>query len=91
MINLGHAIMFHHFYDNDKHIYQQGAINKNDLLNILDYYSQKYNIIDAREYLEKAIKNKLDKKDVCLTFDDGLKCQYDIANTVLKELSGGNK
>lgn len=89
MINLGHAIMFHHFYDNDEHIYQQGAINKNDLLKILDYYNQKYNIIDAREYLEKAIKNKLDKKDVCLTFDDGLKSQFDIANTVLIELGGG--
>ena len=89
MLNLGHAIMFHHFYDDKKHIYQQGAINKQDLLNILDYYSKKYNILDAREWLEKAISNKLDKKDVCLTFDDGLKCQYDIANTVLEEY--GNK
>ena len=89
MINLGHAIMFHHFYDNKKHIYQQGAINENDLLNILDYYNEKYKIIDAREWLEKALKNKLDKEDVCLTFDDGLKCQYDISNNILKELWGG--
>ncbi|WP_250278453.1 hypothetical protein [[Clostridium] colinum] len=89
MIDTGHAIMFHHFYDNNEHIYGQGAINRKDLLNILDYYNSKYKIIDSKEWLEKALKNKLEKKDVCLTFDDGLKCQYDIANLVLQELSGG--
>lgn len=89
MLNKGHGIMFHHFYDDKEHINQQGAINKNDFLNILDYYSQKYKILDGREWLEKALNNKLEKNEVCLTFDDGLKCQYDIANNTLKEFSGG--
>ncbi len=76
MINLGHAIMFHHFYDNDKHIYQQGAINKNDLLNILDYYSQ--NIIYVREYLENLITEdeiykKLSNRDESLLLNPYIK------------------
>ena len=89
MINGSHGIMFHHFYDGMEHINQQGAINKEDFFNILEYYSKTYKILDSKEWLEKALSNKLDKKEVCITFDDGLKCQYDIANSVIKDFGGG--
>lgn len=90
MLNNGFGIMFHHFHDDKKYLKQQGSINKGDFLNILDYYNDKYNILDSNKWLEKAINNKLDKKDVCLTFDDGLKCQFDIANSILKDISTQN-
>lgn len=80
-----HGIMFHHFFDGKTHLKGQGAISMRQFSDLLDYYSERYNIIDAQEYLERKLKNKLSDNDVCITFDDGLLCQYDIAYPVLKE------
>jgi len=80
--NNAHGIMFHHFYD-DKHINGQGAISANQLENIIQYYGN--NILSADEWFNKAKTNSLDDKDVCLTFDDALLCQYDIALPVLEK------
>lgn len=80
-----HGIMYHHFHDNIKHIKEQGSITGKDLENMLDYYSERYNIINADEYLYKVINDNLTTKDVCLTFDDNLLCQYDIAIPILNK------
>lgn len=85
-INSGHGIMFHHFYDNRVHLYGQGAINQCDFNNIIENYSKKYKIINAEDYLYKSMKGKLGKNEVCLTFDDALKSQIDIAVPILKEM-----
>ena len=44
------------------------------------------NIIDANIFYEKFKSNKLKENEVCLTFDDGIKSQIDIALPVLEEL-----
>lgn len=85
MYNKAHGIMFHHFHDDKKHIVGQGSIDAKTLNEMLDYYGSIYNIIDAKQFYEKSQNNTLSKKDVCITFDDGLLCQYDIAYPVLKE------
>ena len=36
-------------------------------------------------WLHKAISNRLHKKEICLTFDDALKCQIDIALPILQQ------
>jgi peptidoglycan/xylan/chitin deacetylase (PgdA/CDA1 family) len=77
-----HGIMFHHFCDNRTHVRGQGAINENEFEKILDHLKD-YNILKANIWLEKAISNKLNDNDICLTFDDGLKCQFDVALPVL--------
>ena len=69
MINKAHGIMFHHFYDADKHIQAQGAINTNDFRKILYYLKVNYNLISADEWTLKSINNSLEKKDVCITFE----------------------
>ena len=79
-----HGIMFHHFHDDHKHIRGQGSISAETLDKMLDYYSKSHNIINADEFAEKALNNKLNSNDVCLTFDDALLCQYDVAYPVLK-------
>ena len=76
--------MFHHFCD-DTHPRGQGAINAEELDLLLTFYKQKYNIICAQEYKDKLLTNQLSSYDVCLTFDDALKCQYDVALPVLKK------
>ena len=77
------GIMFHHFYDDDKHLRGQGAISKIELEKLIDYLKD-YNILNAEDWLKKALVNNLKENDVCLTFDDGLKCQYDVALPVLE-------
>lgn len=75
--------MFHHFYD-EKHIKGQGAISQNELAQIIEYYQRSHNILSAQEWLEKATSGTLSQNDVCLTFDDALQCQYEVALPVLE-------
>lgn len=76
-----HGLMFHHFHNN-KFLKSQGSITKNDLINIIEYVGPK-NILSAELWLEKFLKNQLNPSEVCITFDHGLKCQFEIALPVL--------
>lgn len=83
--NFYHGIMFHHFHDNKKYLKTPGSINKQQFRQILEFIGKK-NILSPSEFIKK-IKNKTIKKNhLCLTFDDSLKCQYDIALPVLTDL-----
>lgn len=78
-----HGIMFHHFWNED-HPKGQGAISRDEFEEILHFIGLK-NILPALEFQERAILGKLKKSDICLTFDDNLKCQFDVAYPVLKK------
>jgi peptidoglycan/xylan/chitin deacetylase (PgdA/CDA1 family) len=43
-------------------------------------------LLPAREWVERAVANTLRDGDLCLTFDDNLRCQFDVAVPVLREL-----
>ena len=58
-------------------------LGKNNLENF-KIFKEKYNLISADNLLIKLLK-KLSSNDICLTFDDTLKCQYDIAYPILKK------
>lgn len=79
------GIMFHHFHGNG-HIKTQGSIDQKKFIQIIKKIKKKYNLLNANNFYEKCISKKLKKNDVCLTFDDGLKCQYDIAYPILKKM-----
>ena len=80
-----HGIMYHHFHDNQKHIVGQGSISAETFNDMLDFYGKDHNIIGAGEFLQKSEAGTLSPADVCLTFDDGLLCQYDVAYPVMKD------
>lgn len=80
-----HGMMFHHFHDKKNHIVEQGSISQEDFENMLDYYGERYHLIGADEYYDKALHDDLKDQDVCVTFDDNLLCQYDIAMPVLNK------
>ncbi len=80
-----HGIMFHHFHKNKKFPKSPGSINLNQLEKIIKYVGKR-NIINAEEFLERKIKNNLNKKNICITFDDGLKSQM-ITLKLLKKYS----
>ena len=78
------GVMFHHLHD---HVHKrgQGSISKNEFKNIISFLKKKYILNNADIYIEKILKKKITAKDVCLTFDDSLKCQIDIALPILKK------
>jgi len=74
--------MFHHFH-NEKHLKTQGAISEDDFEKILNHIGRE-RILSPLEWLERLKENKLKPEDLCLTFDDGLLSQIDIALPVLE-------
>ena len=84
--NYYHGIMFHHFHDNLKHIKTPGSITKDDFYKMIKFIGRE-NILDANDFLYRFKEKKLSSKNVCLTFDDGGRSQYDIALPVLNDLN----
>ncbi len=78
-----HSVMFHHFH-NKKHSYSQGSLSSYDFIEIIEWLNQNYKILSANEYLKKFKNNSIKNTDICLSFDDSLKCQFDIAIPILK-------
>ena len=78
--------MFHHFHDDKRHLKGQGSISKDGLLNLIKFIGRK-NILNADDFLKRYKEKKLKKNHVCFTFDDCLKCQFDIAFPVMEELN----
>ena len=83
--NFFHGIMFHHFHDDKLHSRGQGSISKDDFYKLINFIGKK-NILSADIFFEKFKEDKLTGKEVCLTFDDAIKCQIDIALPVLEDL-----
>ena len=77
--------MFHHFHDDDLYKKNQGSINKDDFYKLINFIGRK-NILNADEFFYRFKENTLKPKNICLTFDDSLKCQYDIALPILEDL-----
>jgi len=81
---MAHGIMFHHFHS-DKHSQSQGSISAEQFSEMIDFLEKDYNILSAQEFSKKTLALDLEPNDICFTFDDALKCQYDIAIPILKE------
>lgn len=84
---LNYGVVFHHFHDNRIYRPSQGSIDGIVFRKVLEYIQQNYNLISATEWYSKFLDNSLAKDDIVITFDDALKCQYDIASEVLDEFN----
>lgn len=78
------GLMFHHFHGQD-HPQTQGSISGNTFESILEFISQDHRILKAKDWLDRAKTGSLERQDVCVTFDDTLACQYDVALPVLEK------
>ena len=79
-----HGIMFHHFR-NREHPSGQGAISADEFRALVEDVGIE-RILPAREWFRRAVEGTLNEQDRCLSFDDGLRCQYDVAFPVMREL-----
>lgn len=76
--------MFHHFYDGKKHPKVQGGISGDQLEQMIVWLQKNYHLISADEWYSKEQAKTLSDGDICLTFDDNLLCQYDIAFPIIE-------
>lgn len=81
---LAHGLMFHHFHGGF-HPAGQGAISDLELIALIQSIGLD-RIISAEEWVDRASSNALKDHHVCLTFDDALLCQFDVALPVLDQL-----
>ena len=79
-----HGLMFHRFRKNQESNSWQGALSPEEFEKILLYVGID-NIVSPQDWMSRLKNNSLDKQDLCITFDDGLRCQMDIALPVLEK------
>lgn len=77
-----HGIMFHHFHG-ESHPVGQGSISQMDLERMLVWLKRSFRLLNAIDFLDRSLSGTLTDRDICLTFDDSLLCQYEIASPVL--------
>ena len=78
-----HGVMFHHFHS-QVHPAGQGSISASKLSELIESVGPS-RILPAQEFLWRANRGRLQAHDVCLTFDDNLRCQFDVALPVLQK------
>jgi peptidoglycan/xylan/chitin deacetylase (PgdA/CDA1 family) len=76
--------MLHHFHD-DRHPRGQGAIDADRFERLLKGMGLA-RFLPAREFQRRALAGTLADGDLCISFDDALRCQYDVALPVLRRL-----
>lgn len=84
MSHPAHGLMFHHFYD-DRHFRAQGAIDQADLAAMIEQLGPE-RFVPAETWAALARSGKLTDQ-LCVTFDDSLQCQYDVALPVLRRFA----
>ena len=72
------GIMFHYFHDYIEFQKTQGSISPSQLEKIIKKVKKATQILSPYDYLEN-LKNKKPEKATCITFDDGLMCQFKVA------------
>ena len=77
------GLMFHHFHSVG-HPESQGSISAETFRQILTHVGLE-NILSAHTWMERYKTGKLTQNDLCITFDDTLLCQLEIAQPILDE------
>jgi peptidoglycan/xylan/chitin deacetylase (PgdA/CDA1 family) len=77
-----HGLMFHRFHSSGMRPLGQGSITEAEFERILHYVGVD-RILTPCEWLAKVKEGRLENKDLCLTFDDGLQSQISVALPIM--------
>lgn len=80
------GVMFHHFWGKN-HPQGQGAITADQFASLLEWLKRNYIIISPDEFLAQNNRKSLEDNQICLSFDDSLLSQYEIAVPVLNSMN----
>lgn len=78
-----HGLMFHHFHGG-RHYEGQGSLSQKNFEDILQFVGFD-RILDPQEWVRRLDGGQLKEGDVCISLDDSLLCQFDIALPVLEK------
>lgn len=78
------GLIFHHFVGGE-YPFIQGALKAEELHRLLSSMPRGH-LLSPEEWVARSIEGRLDPRDRCLTFDDALASQIDIALPVLDDL-----
>ena len=82
-LKTSHGIMFHHFCDGNSQN-TVGAVSPKQLEEIISSYGVA-NILPAKEWFESATNDNLKVNQVCITLDDSLRSQVELALPILEK------
>ncbi len=81
-----HGIMFHRFKNEKDQNSANGTLTSKNLTKIINLIGRK-RILGPKEWIQRMDSGNLLNKDVCFTFDDGLKSQIKIALPILEKFN----
>lgn len=76
--------MFHRVHHQGDRPAGQGSITSAEFEELLQFIGLE-NILSPEEWLSRLERKELRKQNFCLTFDDGLKCQYDVCLPIMEK------
>jgi peptidoglycan/xylan/chitin deacetylase (PgdA/CDA1 family) len=76
--------MFHHFHG-DAHGPSQGSLSAEGFRAMIEWLGRD-RFLPAHEWLERSLAGTLPDDALCATFDDNLRCQFDVAWPVMREM-----
>lgn len=78
--------MYHHFHDDGLHRRGQGSIDADTFQSVLSEAASTGEILTPRAFATAVETGTLAPGQTCITFDDALLCQYDIAVPVMEAM-----
>lgn len=79
-----HGIMFHYLHDNHTHPPTQGSLSAEKFDELLNFIGIR-NILTPEEWIFRLKNRSLKARELCITFDDTLRCQYDVGIPILEK------
>jgi peptidoglycan/xylan/chitin deacetylase (PgdA/CDA1 family) len=79
-----HGLMFHRFHGFGERPSGQGSLSERELEAIVAFVGAP-NILTPAEWMARLARGELQASDLCLSFDDGLMSQYQVALPVLEK------
>lgn len=79
------GIIFHYFHDGKDYYPSQGSLDSSNFEELICYLLEKYSVLSIDEYISKCMKGTLNTREICLTFDDGIKSQYVVTEPILRK------
>lgn len=78
------GVMFHHFHGG-RHPHAQGSMSGQDMVRLIGAIGRD-RFLSAHDFVERALAGTLPEDVLCLTFDDNLMCQFEIALPVMRDM-----